>query len=360
MVRKKIIFLCPFPYGVQAGQRFKFEQHINALKKNNHKVEFNSFFSKNMWDIMYKKGYFIKKFFYTLISYVKRYLFLFRINQNDTVYLFLWGTPFFDTLFEKLLIRKNITLIYDIEDNIFVIKKNNINPLTYYFKSNKKYLILIKSAKYIITSSKELEKMCERFSNKNNCFFIPPTIFNLSDINSLNYLIKDKITIGWTGTFSSVSYLSIVENVIKDLAKKYNINFIVISNLKYENKNFIVENIEWNKKNEIKDLRKIDIGIYPVNNEEWSYGKSGLKALQYMGLGIPTVASDILTTRDIIKNNYDGILVKNDYDSWFYALERLILDNELRRNIGLNGFNKVSEFYTKHAIRKKYFKLLLS
>jgi Glycosyltransferase len=157
-----------------------------------------------------------------------------------------------------------------------------------------------------------------------------------------------------------VSYLSIVENVIKDLVKKYNINSIVISNLKYENKNFIVENIEWNKKNEIEDLRKIDIGIYPVNDEEWSYGKSGLKALQHMGLGIPTVASDILTTRDILKNNYDGILVKNDYDSWLYALERLILDNEFRRNIGLNGFNKVTEFYTKHAIRKKYFKLLLS
>ena len=166
MVRKKIIFLCPFPYGVQAGQRFKFEQHIKDLKENNHEVEFNSFFSKNMWQIMYKKGNFTKKLFYTLISYIKRYLFLFRINQNDTVYLFLWGTPFFDTFFEKLLIRKNINLIYDIEDNVFVIKKNNINPITYYFKSNKKFLILIKSAKYIITYTLHLPKSYSLPENK--------------------------------------------------------------------------------------------------------------------------------------------------------------------------------------------------
>ncbi len=360
MVKKKIIFLCPFPYGVQAGQRFKFEQHIKALEKENIQVDFNSFFSIKMWNIMYKKGNIIKKIYYTSLSYIRRYLLLFKINNYDTVYLFLWGTPFFDTLFEKLLIKKNIKLIYDIEDNIFVLKKNKINPITYYIKSNKKYFILIKAADSIITSSKELEKICENYSNKKNCYFIPPTIFNFINIKHKSYIKKDKITIGWTGTFSSVSYLSIVESVIEKLKKKYDIIFLVISNQKYENKNFQVRYIEWSKKNELNDLIKIDIGIYPVNDEEWSYGKSGLKALQYMGLGIPTVASDILTTRDIIKNKHDGILVKNDYESWYFALESLIIDNQLRRNIGVNGFNKVSEFYSKHAIRKKYFKLLLS
>ena len=26
---KKILFICPYPIGVQAGQRFKYEQHFN-------------------------------------------------------------------------------------------------------------------------------------------------------------------------------------------------------------------------------------------------------------------------------------------------------------------------------------------
>ena len=37
----------------------------------------------------------------------------------------------------------------------------------------------------------------------------------------------------------------------------------------------------------------IDIGIYPVFNDEWTLGKSGLKSLQFMALGIPTIATNI-------------------------------------------------------------------
>ena len=47
--------------------------------------------------------------------------------------------------------------------------------------------------------------------------------------------------------------------------------------------------------------------------------KSGLKALQYMAIGIPTVATDVGTSSDIIENMKDGILVNND-EEWIVLL----------------------------------------
>jgi len=360
MDKKKILFVCPFPIGTQAGQRFKFEQHMDSIKNHGFIVNFNSFFDVRMVHIIYSKGFFFKKIYYTIKSYFKRYLLLFYINKYDVVYLFLWGTPFFDTLFERILQYRKKKLIYDIEDNVFIIKKNEINPFVHYLKSTNKIKFLIKSADYIITSSVDLKKICAKISNKNNCKFIPPTIFNIIKKENLIFKNKEIITLGWTGTFSSITYLSIVENVISDLSLKYKVKLLIISNSKYENKNFETINIQWNKKNELKDLLKIDIGLYPVIDEHWAVGKSGLKALQYMALGIPTIASNVGSNKLIIKNDFDGFLVNNNYESWYRAMEILINDLEKRKTFGLNAQKKISEFYSKDVIENKYMQLILN
>ena len=41
-----------------------------------------------------------------------------------------------------------------------------------------------------------------------------------------------------------------------------------------------VEAIQWSEELEIETLKKFDIGLYPLPDELWVYGKSGLKAIQ--------------------------------------------------------------------------------
>ena len=40
---------------------------------------------------------------------------------------------------------------------------------------------------------------------------------------------------------------------------------------------------------QIEDLHQIDIGLYPLIESPWALGKGGLKVLQYMSLGIPSI-----------------------------------------------------------------------
>ena len=66
---------------------------------------------------------------------------------------------------------------------------------------------------------------------------------------------------------------------------------------------------------EVQDLQEIDIGLYPLPDEEWVLGKSGLRALQYMGLGIPIVTTKIGANSRIIQDGENGFLV-SDQKEW--------------------------------------------
>lgn len=358
MKNKKILFICPYPYDVQAGQRFKFERHYQNLIDHGYDIEINSFFSKKMWNILYKKGYFITKLIETLISYYRRYFLLSKLSKYETVYLFLWGTPFFDSFFEKNLVKRSNKLIYDLEDNVFVRSKNQINPIVYYLKSSSKIFYLIKKSDYIICSSLNLKNICNSISNKNNSYYIPPSI-NIHRYNRcINYDTKSTIVIGWTGTFSSIKYLKVIENSLIKISEKYKIIFKVIGNFEYNNKYIPVENIIWNKKNEIDDLLSIDIGVYPLIDEEWISGKSGLKALQYMALGIPTISTKIGNITNIVEDNKDGLLVENNEIDWYSAIEKLIINNNLRKKIGNNARLKIINNYTSDNIKFKYLEII--
>ena len=86
--------------------------------------------------------------------------------------------------------------------------------------------------------------------------------------------------------------MKIIEPTIQKISKIRDIKFIVIGDFNYHLEGVNVVNINWNKKSEIEDLSMIDIGLYPLYKDEWVLGKSGLKALQYMALEIPAVATN--------------------------------------------------------------------
>ena len=107
-------------------------------------------------------------------------------------------------------------------------------------------------------------------------------------------------------------------------------------------------------------MTKIDIGFYPLSmDQEWVSGKSGLKALQYMSLGIPTVASNIGNVSTIIQNMKNGILV-NTNEEWLEAFIKLIDSPDLRKKIGMAGRETVINDYSTDVLTKKYLKVIKS
>jgi glycosyltransferase involved in cell wall biosynthesis len=144
---------------------------------------------------------------------------------------------------------------------------------------------------------------------------------------------------------------------LRRLREQYDFKLLVIGTRSFEIEGIDVEAIPWDDSTEVRDLRRIDIGLYPLPDEEWVLGKSGLKALQYMALGIPTIATAIGTNFRVMENDVSGFLVKSD-DEWLMRLAHLLRDPELRKRIGMNGRDRVQRYYSVRANEPIYLGIL--
>jgi glycosyltransferase involved in cell wall biosynthesis len=114
---------------------------------------------------------------------------------------------------------------------------------------------------------------------------------------------------------------------------------------------------DWKEATEVEELNTFDIGIYPLPNEEWVLGKSGLKALQYMALEIPTVATAIGANFRVIEDGVSGFLVNNEKE-WEERLMELLKDDDLRKKIGSHGKERVEEMYSVRANKTTYLRII--
>lgn len=355
---KKILFICPYPEGIAAGQRLKFEPHFPAFRNAGYEITTHSFMNMRLWNIASIKGRTFQKIFWTLIGLLRRIYLIFSIKQYDCIYIHMNVFPFGPPILERIYLLFAKKVIFDLEDNIFTKELGSVNWLASILKSKSKIAYLVTESDQVICSSPDLQKTCSDISKKNNVTFIPPTL------EASRFKPKDKrhtkqkeITIGWTGTFSSKNFLNQILPELENLYKKKKFKLMVIGNFEMENKNLNLEVVQWNAKDEIDQLHCFDIGIYPLPENDWISGKSGLKALQYMAIGIPPVCTAAGNVLNFIDHGKDGILIYNNSE-WVDSLADLISDKKRRLEIGSKARVKFLSGFSQEAICKKYLSVI--
>jgi glycosyltransferase involved in cell wall biosynthesis len=352
---KKMLILCPHPVGYVPGQRLKYEQYFDAFREGGYEITVSPFMSEAFQKIVYKKGNFVKKIFWTLAGYVNRVMDLFRIHNYDVVYVFLWVAPFSPPLFEKLTRRLAKKVIYDIDDLVFLNPPSSSNPFVHYLRSSRNHISLMKSANHVITCTPYLDQFVRKYNQ--NTTDISSTINTKHYKPRIDYSVKGKFTIGWSGSHTTSKYLHLLDNVFKDLSQDYDFTLLVMGDSDFKLPGVNVEALPWKEEYEVDVISRFEIGVYPLPDEQWVYGKSGLKALQYMALGIPTIATGLGTIFRIIKDRENGFLVNSDQE-WKGRIVELIKNQSLRKEIGKKAAKTVEESYSVNATKDTYLSIL--
>jgi len=321
-------------------------------------TDVSSFMDVKMWNIVHLPGHHIEKIFGTIRGEIRRFKILLKLREYDLIYVFMWVTPFGTALYERVVRKLAKRLVYDIEDNILLTQTRpcltyHPNSWIAFLKGRSKAQFLASSADYVITSSPFLNDVCLNLNSKKACTYISSSVDTNRFLPANKYLKGGPVIIGWTGTFSSRIYLDSLKEVLLMLAKRVDFKLKVIGNFDYELPGVELEVVRWTIETEIEDLQTIDIGVYPLLFDEWVLGKSGLKAIQYMAIGLPIVATNVGTTPLLISHGVEGLLVKSQ-EEWVNALEKLVLSPELRRELGQAARRKVVEKYSTRAVSSAY------
>ena len=348
---KKILFITPYPKGFAPSQRLKFEQYYSSFEDANYKVYHDSFIDIEFWSFVYKKGFLIKKILKTINAYWKRFLLLFKIRNYDLVYIHLWYSPYGLPIFERIVTALHQKVIYDIDDMIFLGHSSDANQPIMFLKGKSKMIFLMKKANHVITCTQHLDKFVRQFNP--NTTDISSTINTDIYQPNNNYINDNQIVIGWSGSHSTSKYLYLLKDVLLELNKKIQFKLLVIGDESFNIPGLDVEAIRWEESKEVQNLQRIDIGLYPLPDEKWVLGKSGLKALQYMALGIPTIATAIGANFRVIENGISGTLVDSD-NQWLEAILNYIINPNLRMKHGLNARKRIENLYSIKANKSIY------
>jgi glycosyltransferase involved in cell wall biosynthesis len=166
---------------------------------------------------------------------------------------------------------------------------------------------------------------------------------------SLYFKNKNEIpVVGWTGSHTTLQYLHHIIPLFKEVNKSVPFKFQIICDTMPD---FDLDNMEWTPwklVTEIKDLMKIDIGVMPLSEDDWSKGKCGFKLIQYLSLEIPALASPVGVNTNILHHGVHGYHCTSNND-WVKYLKRLIQNPILRRDMGKEGRKHIQINYSKKA-----------
>lgn len=250
--------------------------------------------------------------------------------------------------------RKRIRIIYDFDDAIMF--KSPVDGGGRSFKRQRTFARMVRYSDQIIAGNQYLKSKAILY-NKN--IAILPTAIDTRKYTTKDYRrSKEKITIGWIGSKSSLPFLKELTPAFDHLANQYkSVELKIICNDFFECKRMPVIKKRWALKDENADLQDIDIGLAPLPDHEWTKGKCATKLLQYLSVGIPVVCSPVGVHNEIIQEGMNGLFAASTQE-WIEKVSLLIKDKALRERIGLEGKKTVKSSYSLKANIPKFINII--
>jgi glycosyltransferase involved in cell wall biosynthesis len=156
-------------------------------------------------------------------------------------------------------------------------------------------------------------------------------------------------TIGWSGTAWNLAYLYGIEGaLVRFLDGHQHATLLVVSDRPPRFQALQASRFEfqrWTPETEVAALRRMDVGIMPLPDDEWTRAKCAMKMLCYMAVGLPVVVSPVGVAQEILGRGNVGLAASNAGE-WVEALAALYQDRERAAAMGREGRSVVEQHYS--------------
>jgi glycosyltransferase involved in cell wall biosynthesis len=353
----RFLFLAVHAPNRAPGQRFRFEQYLESLRQRGIPCDYSWALGPEDAKVLYSPGNVPRKALLTARLLFKRWLETFSLGQYDLVFVqreaMFAGGPILELAAKK----HRAKLVFDFDDAIWLADMSAFNQRFRWLKGPGKIPRVLRAADLVLAGNAFLAEYARRFNPAVQ--IVPTTIDTDSYAPRAQPRPEGPVCVGWSGSFSTIRDFRLALPVLRRLRARHGdrVRFKVIGDGSFRDDELGIVGQPWKADSEVADLQEIDIGLMPLPDNEWSRGKCGLKGLQYMALGIPTLMSPVGVNAEIITDGENGFLPRSD-EEWERALSALIESAALRAQIGAAGRQRVLRGYSVQAWRDRYCDLL--
>lgn len=345
----KVVAFASYPVQA-AATRYRLDQFKGALSERGITLSILPFLDAKLFNSLYKRNALPRTALGLLGAGLLRFKDVLAARRADVVLIqreaMIFGPPVIEWLCTQL---NGPPMVLDLDDATYIpYTSPTFGKLGKAFKWFSKTDDLIRWASLVTCGNSAI---AEYVTSKGAKARVIPTVVDTDVFHPVPRNRQDEgLVLGWIGTHSTFPYLESTFSVLRELARDHQFRLKIVGAGKSEIRipGVEVDNLEWELDREVKDFQSLDIGLYPIDPSlyasQWAAGKSGFKAIQYMAVGIPFVATPVGAVREHGKVGSTHYCATTP-DEWREALSTLIADREIREQMGAAGRRWALEHY---------------
>ena len=353
--KPKVIFF--LKYGDQAAStRYRFRQFEDSISTWDY--HFSFLLSNDYLRARLRNHEF--KILPVLIGYARRLFSLVFVKRFDLAVIQYELFPYFPGIFEAWLRLWKVPYIVDLDDAIFHQYDSHRLGLVR-FLLGKKISRILEGAQMVWAGNHYLAQYAKKSGADVRLF---PTVIDMDRytekkwVAASNYSAENPFIVGWVGSPTTALFLHEIAPALKSFFAKVPGKLILVGSGKISLPGIPIEIEDWREETEINQIHRFDVGIMPLRMQSnWDKGKCAFKLIQYLGCGIPVVASNIGANADVVIDGVNGFLAKNQTD-WILALEKIYQDRVAAIEMGHKGRDKIAKEYSKQSLQKVWIESL--
>jgi glycosyltransferase involved in cell wall biosynthesis len=340
----RVCALVPYPPDTTPSQRFRLEQWAPDLDAAGIHVDLVPFADDALMNLLHKPGRRIAKALSGAAAFWRRLRRMALLPGYDAVVIHRTVCLAGPAVLERVIARLGRPVVFDFDDAIYLLHTTAANRAIGWLKFPGKTATLCRISSHVVVANAELAAYARRYNPRVS---IVPSSVDTDRYRPLQRAAaQGPLVIGWTGSSTSQAYIEMFGPVLRELLSRRPVALHVHSDREPVMPGIPFVWHKWSPDNEVDVLSRFDIGIMPMPDDAWARGKSAMKALLYMAMGIPVVCSSVGTNREVVRHGENGLLAATA-EEWLTGLEMLIDDAALRKRLGAAGRSTVVERYSR-------------
>ena len=259
-------------------------------------------------------------------------------------------------LFNNALAKKIIAaakrVIFDFDDALWTRPDKPYSLLTQ-VRVNTRFKTWLRNSDVVLCANEYLANYARKFTNKVQ---VLPMALDMTQWRPAAPKLgnENTIRIGWTGSPGNLKYLESLDKVLNELCLRYSNLEVMVYCGEKPNLTCPFVHVPYSAGSESDFVRCLDIGLLPLEDQDYHRGKSPIKAIQYLASGVATVGNIYGATAEILRAEHSASV---DGD-WLEKISELIDNRQKRIAMTLAGLEHAKNCHNTKNIQKKLLKII--